>query len=80
LLFRLQSLWNLGNKNSSGLTPPAYDWLVNVPERILSLLLIWRRNGHGPTLNAYHIIAIQPDYWRVGRIYRKHSFLYCCVI
>jgi hypothetical protein len=25
LLFRLQSLWNLGNKNSSGLTPPAYD-------------------------------------------------------
>jgi hypothetical protein len=28
LLFRLQSLWNLGTKNSSGLTPPAYDWLV----------------------------------------------------
>jgi hypothetical protein len=25
LLFRHQSLWNLGNKNSSGLTPPAYD-------------------------------------------------------
>jgi hypothetical protein len=25
LLFRLQSLWNLGTKNSSGLTPPAYD-------------------------------------------------------
>jgi hypothetical protein len=25
LLFRPQSLWNLGNKNSSGLTPPAYD-------------------------------------------------------
>jgi hypothetical protein len=24
-LFRLQSLWNLGTKNSSGLTPPAYD-------------------------------------------------------
>jgi hypothetical protein len=25
LLFRLQSLWNLGTKNSSGLIPPAYD-------------------------------------------------------
>jgi hypothetical protein len=25
LLFHLQSLWNLGTKNSSGLTPPAYD-------------------------------------------------------
>jgi hypothetical protein len=25
LLFLLQSLWNLGTKNSSGLTPPAYD-------------------------------------------------------
>jgi hypothetical protein len=25
LLFRLQSLWNLGTKNSSELTPPAYD-------------------------------------------------------
>jgi hypothetical protein len=22
------------------------------------------------------MIAIQPVYWRVGRIYRKHSFLY----
>jgi hypothetical protein len=28
LLFRLQSLWNLRSKNSSGLTPPVYDWLV----------------------------------------------------
>jgi hypothetical protein len=28
LLFRLQSLWNLGSKHSSGPTPPAYDWLV----------------------------------------------------
>jgi hypothetical protein len=26
------------------------------------------------------MIAIQPIYWRVGRIYRKHSFLYCCVL
>jgi hypothetical protein len=25
LLFRLQSLWNPGIKNSYGLTPPAYD-------------------------------------------------------
>jgi hypothetical protein len=25
LPFRLQSLWNLGTKNSSGLTPPVYD-------------------------------------------------------
>jgi hypothetical protein len=26
------------------------------------------------------MIAIQSVYWRVGRIYRKHSFLYCCVL
>jgi hypothetical protein len=26
------------------------------------------------------VIAIQPVYWRVDRIYRKHSFLYFCVI
>jgi hypothetical protein len=26
------------------------------------------------------MIAIQPVYWCVGRIYRKHSFLYCCVL
>jgi hypothetical protein len=25
LIFRLQSVWNIGTKNSSGLTPPAYD-------------------------------------------------------
>jgi hypothetical protein len=40
LLFRLQSLGNLGTKNSSGLIPPAYDLLVtrNCLERVLSLL------------------------------------------
>jgi hypothetical protein len=27
------------------------------------------------TGNTYHVIAIQPVYWRVPRIYRKHSFL-----
>jgi hypothetical protein len=37
LLFRLQSLWNLRTKNSSGLTPPAYDWTVVALELILSL-------------------------------------------
>jgi hypothetical protein len=37
LLFCLHSLRNLGTKNSPGLTPPAYDWLVTVPELILSL-------------------------------------------
>jgi hypothetical protein len=52
----------------------------NCLERILSLLPIQTRNGHGPTVNTYHVIAIQPVYWRVGRIYRKHSFLYCCVL
>jgi hypothetical protein len=26
------------------------------------------------------MIAIQPVYWRVGQIYRKNSFLYCCVL
>jgi hypothetical protein len=24
-------------------------------------------------LNTYHMIAIQPAYWRVGRIHRKHT-------
>jgi hypothetical protein len=28
LIFHLQSLWNLGAKNSSGLTPSAYDLLI----------------------------------------------------
>jgi hypothetical protein len=28
LLFCLQSLWNLRTKTSSGLIPPAYDWLL----------------------------------------------------
>jgi hypothetical protein len=37
LLFRLQSLWNLGTKNSSGLTPPACDWLATALELTLSL-------------------------------------------
>jgi hypothetical protein len=32
------------------------------------------------TVNTYHVIAIQPVNWRVGRIYRKHSFLYCCLL
>jgi hypothetical protein len=36
LLFRLQSLWNLGTKHFSGLTPPAYDWLVTLLELNLS--------------------------------------------
>jgi hypothetical protein len=26
------------------------------------------------------VIALQPVYWLVGRIYRKHSFVYCCVL
>jgi hypothetical protein len=26
------------------------------------------------------MIAVQPVYWRVYRIYRKHSFLYYCVL
>jgi hypothetical protein len=30
--------------------------------------------------NTYDVIAIQPVYWRVDRTYRKHSFLYCCVL
>jgi hypothetical protein len=25
------------------------------------------RNGHGPTVNAYHVIAIQPVYWRLQK-------------
>jgi hypothetical protein len=43
-------------------------------------LLTQPRNGIGPTVNIYHVITIQPVYWRVDRIYRKHSFLYCCML
>jgi hypothetical protein len=31
------------------------------------------RNGHGPTVNTYLVIAIQPAYRRIGRIYRHTS-------
>jgi hypothetical protein len=49
LLFRLQSLWNLGTKNSSGLTPPAYDWLVTALElvRVKSVNQSWCRAPSG---------------------------------
>jgi hypothetical protein len=45
LLFRLQSLWNLETKNSSGLTPPARS----CPELILSLpsLISTMHRPHG---------------------------------
>jgi hypothetical protein len=49
-------------------------------ERILSLLLIYPRSGHRSTVNIYHVVAIQPVYWCVGRIYIKHNFLYCCML
>jgi hypothetical protein len=39
LLFRLQSVWNLGTKNSSGPTSPAYDWLVRQLSLSLNSLL-----------------------------------------
>jgi hypothetical protein len=28
----------------------------------------------------YRVTAIQPVYWRIGRIYKKHSFFYCWVL
>jgi hypothetical protein len=31
-------------------------------------------------VNTYHVTAFQPISWRIGRIYRKNSFLYCCVL
>jgi hypothetical protein len=37
LLFLLQTLWTLESKNSSGLTPPTYNWLVTTLELALSL-------------------------------------------
>jgi hypothetical protein len=46
----------------------------------LTALVTQPRNGHGHTVNIYHVIIMQPVYWRFGRIYRKHSFLYCCVL
>jgi hypothetical protein len=51
-------------------------WLAG-PNK-LSLLLIQPQNGHGPTVNTHHVITVQPVYWRVIWIYRKHSFLYYC--
>jgi hypothetical protein len=76
------------SSSSNCCTPPAYCYPLvcvllltrNWSEQILSLLLIQQRNVHGPTVNTYHVIDIQPVYWRVGRIYRKHSFLYCFVL
>jgi hypothetical protein len=38
------------------------------------------QNGHGSTVNTYHVIAIQPVFWCVSRIYSKHGFLYCCAL
>jgi hypothetical protein len=56
------------------LLSPIWDFLsCNCLEFCHSL--IQPRNGHGSTVNTYHVIALQPVYWRVGRIYRKHSFL-----
>jgi hypothetical protein len=40
LLFRLQSLWSLGTKNSSGLSPPAYDWLLTAQNEYCHSLLL----------------------------------------
>jgi hypothetical protein len=64
LLFRLQSLWNLGAKNASGLTPPAYNWLVTALNEFCHSYL----HSRGTDIaNTYHVIAIQPVYWRIGR-------------
>jgi hypothetical protein len=68
-------------------------WFFRV---LLPLLLLVTRNSEVPRTNSvtsiyscgtdmdlqwtHHVIVIQPVYWRVGRIYRKHSFLYCCVL
>jgi hypothetical protein len=66
LIFRLQSLWNLGNKNSSELTPPAYDWHVTALELTLSLhSLISKALCTDPTENAVSIVADVTDYAEV---------------
>jgi hypothetical protein len=51
----------------------------NYLEWILSLLHISSWNGRGPTVNTYHVIALQPVYWCVCRIYRKHIITDCFV-
>jgi hypothetical protein len=51
----------------------------NCPEPSWTLIYIAAERKR-VTGNIYHVIAIQPVYWRLGRIYRKHSFLYCCVL
>jgi hypothetical protein len=57
LLFRLQSLWNLGTKNSSGLSPPADDWLVTASELTLSLQsLLLKALCTDPTENTVFIV------------------------
>jgi hypothetical protein len=67
LLFRLQSLWNLGTKNSSGLTPPALRLTRNCPWTNL-----YSRGTDMHHRKTYHMIAIQPGIWRDDCIYRKH--------
>jgi hypothetical protein len=51
LLFCLQSLWDLGTKNSSGLTLPAYDWHITAlnefcPSFILGISLYSHDTDH----------------------------------
>jgi hypothetical protein len=48
LLFCLQSLWNLGTKNSSGLTPPAFDWFITALNKLsLPSLISTPHRPHG---------------------------------
>jgi hypothetical protein len=51
LQFRLQSLWNLRSKNSSGLNRTAYNLLVTAPELILSLSVILGISLHSRGMN-----------------------------
>jgi hypothetical protein len=80
-IFCLQSLWNLGTKNSSGLTLSTYDRLVtsNCLERILSLTYtvaerIWTYSKH-ISRDRYpaSLLAHRSDV-------QKTQLLYCCLL
>jgi hypothetical protein len=76
LLFRLQSLWNLGTKNSSELTPPAYDWLVNALNEFCHSLG-YQSQSHIATDGQSVSLGVEPDTPRQGRAGQSRAVAYC---
>jgi hypothetical protein len=79
LLFRLQSHCNLRTKNTSGLTPPAYNWLVtalNWPcaEQSSSLLILPATSQHG---HSWHQAPLGPMATYLFSV-MTFVFFFCC--